>query len=284
MTLPLPPFEFMHQNSLLAAFLIIVFATTAFAQESKLKKIDKGLAKGDTLKTTYKLNKWIAKKPDFAPFYWERAMLKMDKGDYQPALVDLNTYSSLGGKSERADYYRAVIQMNQKNYPQALTFFKKHLEHYPSDFKAFEKMGECLLELKRFEEALSAYSSALDIKPYDSRTLYNTGLAAFYAGHLTLADSLFKTAHRAAPRDADILLAEGLNLNKMRNYKESAQVLKQLTTLSPDNARAWYNLGVNYYFLDQNQAACETWLLGSELGSLPAKQAHEKYCLSKAGQ
>ncbi len=274
----------MDRIRLCLTVIALCLAISGTAQENKLKKLDKILAKGDTSKATYKLNSWIEKDPEFAPFYWERAMLKLHKGDYQPALVDLNSYTSLGGTEERADYYRGLIQMNQGNLRGALRFLEKHLKSHPDDFKAHQKRGQCLLEMKRYEESLSAYSEALTIRPYHPSALYNTGLSAFYAEHHSLADSLFNRAHNASPLDPDILLAMGLNLNKMRDYEQSAKMLKKLTTLTTENERAWYNLGVNYYFMDRGTEACEAWKRGDELGSLPAKQAYAKYCLSPKGQ
>ena len=262
--------------------LTIIACLPLHAQEGKLKKLERIMVKGDTLKATIKLNTWIEKDPDYAPYYWERAMLKLSKGDELPALIDLNTYSSLGGNTERAGYYKGLIQLRQGNYPSAIRFFDRHLTSFPDDVKAMQKRALCIMEMKHYEEALSAYAQVLKITPYDPKVLYNTGLCAYFAEHRVLADSLFMQAHMAAPLDPLILLARGLNLHRMGQYEQSALVFKKLTTLEPDNAKAWYNLGVNYYFLDRNKEACEVWQRAMDLKSLPAGHSFEKYC-SEAG-
>lgn len=275
MTLRLLEFGF---KSLITFTLLLALTFASSAQSGKIKRIDKWLSKGDTLKARGKLNQWIEKKPDYAPFYWKRAMIKIALNDDYPALIDLNTFSSLGGKNPRLDYVRAMIQMRSGNYKGAQATLKKYVSEHPEDFKARDQIAYCYLELNQFEQALTAYSQALSIKPYNPDALYNTGLAAFKAGHNKLADSLLFQAHKANPLDQDILLARGVNLFAMRDYQESVQVLKKLTSLNPSNGKGWYNLGVSYYFLDQTVAACEAWIDATKVGNQAALLALERYC------
>src|ERR1043166_74657 len=72
------------------------------------------------------------------------------------------------------------INLDQKNYDDAITFFKKALEIHPDSLSVRTDMGMAMLFLKRFDEAIATFQGSLQTAPNDAETLFYLGLAMLH--------------------------------------------------------------------------------------------------------
>ena len=121
----------------------------------------------------------------------------------------------------KIDYY--------KQHPQKLLFQLQHrVAQQPQDPKGWYLLARLYHSAGRINEALSAYSHAIQLKPDDPKTLWN------YAMALSFAPGARQLEHAQA-------------------------VLKQLIKLQPKDDRAHNLLAMNAYRLGQYQRAITLW-------------------------
>lgn len=102
----------------------------------------------------------------------------------------------------------------------------------PTDALACRVLAECLIQQQRFAEAAEVFSAM----------------------------------PREAPRDHDLLLAQGNALLQSRRLREAVDVLLQALALKMDSALAHYRLGLCFKDLGQAQEATECFRTVIELG------------------
>jgi len=72
------------------------------------------------------------------------------------------------------------FNLDQKNYDDAITLFKKALEIHPDFLSVRTDMGTAMLFLKRFDEAIATFQGSLQTAPNDAETLLYLGVAMLH--------------------------------------------------------------------------------------------------------
>ena len=136
-------------------------------------------------------------------------------------------------------------------------------------------LGEVLLELKRFEEALACYQSVIEIDPADAESYFSAGVLAWKLGRLDEAIAFlrgaiglrpeFASAHRYLghilmalnrseealdsytkalqidPASADAHTNKGVALQERRQYEQALASFADAITIEPEHALAHWN-------------------------------------------
>src|SRR5207249_10711189 len=68
------------------------------------------------------------------------------------------------------------INLDQKNYPDAIDLYKKALEIHPDSLTVRTDMGTAMLFTKRFDDALATFQGSLQTAPNDPETLLYLGV------------------------------------------------------------------------------------------------------------
>lgn len=270
-----------HLKAILSGFLLcgtLLFTSTTLAQSKVVQKADKYLMEGDTAKALKVLNKRITKHPKEADPYMKRAEIKIARQDYDPANVDLNSYISLSDDVVGASYRRDIIRYRQNDFHSATAHFSKYLSENEDDAQAWTYLGLSHLATKNYEVASNAFFRAIQLNPNDALANYNAGLAAYHAASYEAADLFLRKAITLSPNDVNALLLRALCRSKMNDLVESNNVLREALEIDPENGAVLYNLGVNYYNLDETQVACDYWQKAVDVNNPSAKLAITSYC------
>jgi tetratricopeptide (TPR) repeat protein len=129
------------------------------------------------------------------------------------------------------------------------TFAADLLSKYPDDYRALNNKGLLLFSEGSVEESKDFFSKAVRQKP-DYITAYinlmNSYLALKdYDGASKVAD----LAQQYAPKDVDILIAEGHILALQHKYSEATAFLENAVALKKDDVRGYLYLADCYYAL-----------------------------------
>jgi tetratricopeptide (TPR) repeat protein len=256
---------------------VALWANGATAQSSQALKTKAILAKGDTIKAGKKLDKYIAKHPQDASLYLERAKLKIAKGDLDPAMADLNTFCSLNKVCGEASLWKGIIRFRHGDYTGAIGYFSEYtLKH--DEANAWFYLGLSHMWLQNYLVAINAFERSLSLQADQKAALYNAGLCAFYAELFERADSLLSAAHTLDPEDGDVRMALGLNMLRAGRSAESIKMFQSFVESDAHYPKALYNIGVNHYNLNALQEACDAWRHAEALGHLQATEALERHC------
>ena len=72
------------------------------------------------------------------------------------------------------------INLDQKNYDDAINLYKKALEIHPDSLTVRTDMGTAMLFTKRFDAAIATFQGSLQTAPNDPETLLYLGVAMLH--------------------------------------------------------------------------------------------------------
>jgi tetratricopeptide (TPR) repeat protein len=131
---------------------------------------------------------------------------------------------------------------------QAVTEFQAALPLTPekenNHITIIEKIAESYDVAGKSEDAAKYYQQAMDAKP-DSGVLNNLGNLYAKMGKMDEAKASYEKSAELDPANAaNAWLNFGITLYNAQKFKDAVEPLKKATTLNPNNAQAWYLLGV----------------------------------------
>jgi tetratricopeptide (TPR) repeat protein len=148
------------------------------------------------------------------------------------------------------NFYRAGSQVDEKK-EKVVDVLRKGLEIFEEDDEMAYYLGNLLQREERFEEAIDAYTDAINYSKINGEDF-----PLVWAYHFNRGNCYLKTGeyHKA-----------------IHDYDYALQ-------LSPDNYDILTNRGYSYYKVNQNEKACEDWQEALKLGSKVTQKYLDNYC------
>jgi tetratricopeptide (TPR) repeat protein len=147
-----------------------------------------------------------------------------------------------------------------KRYEEAITSYDKALEIKPDYHEAWNNRGIALRKLGRYEEAIASYDKALEIKPDDHQAWYNRGYALDELGRYEEAIASYDKALEIKPDFHQAWYNRGYALRKLGRSEEAIASYDKALEIKPDDHQAWDNRGYALIYLGRYEealASCE---------------------------
>lgn len=262
------------------AFLSLLFLSifsASFAQSKYFMKVQQTLTEGDTSKAVKKLNKYIEKTPNDALLYKLRAEIKIARKDFDPAMLDLNSYCSLNPNCEDGEFLKGQLLYNLGDYSGCVSHFdltkNSIYEESALVYKglAYMWLYQYAHAERVFEQGISKFSKSKDL-------LYNASILAYRTENYDRAENYIDRFLEIAPTDFDGRLSKALIYTKQKKYIESNLILRELLKESETNPSVLYSIAVNYYHLNEFDMACNYFKQARNFGHEAAEMAIRKYC------
>lgn len=145
-----------------------------------------------TWRTTIRVKVWensltlfndvIAKQPDLAMAYNQRAAARNQIGDNQGALEDFARAIELDSNYAAAYNNRGAIRDLLKDYDGALDDYNIAISLSPLYADAYGNRGTVKVRLERYEEALADFNTAIGMNNNKGMTYYNRAISKIYLG------------------------------------------------------------------------------------------------------
>ena len=187
----------------------------------------------------------VEQRPDLAKAHSNagRALIKLGRLD--EAEEHLRRALDLDPRERTGLQNSAELLRLRKRYGEAVEGYRDLLDIDPTYAQAHAGLGNALLELGRYEEALDSMASAVALQP-DLRVEGSLegfmGLASLRLGRLEDAEGHLQRALEADPSNPS-LLVEFSNLRRaQQRLDESARYLRRARELQPDNAAVLQNV------------------------------------------
>jgi tetratricopeptide (TPR) repeat protein len=201
-------------------------------------------------------------RPNLPPAQLMLANLYEQSGDYQQAI---NVYDGIekGNVFFRRGQIRKALNLEAMGKPKAaLALLTRIADEYPTDESSLITKGDILREQENFQEAASAYSSAIErlgkLKNSDWPLLYARGICYERVGEWEQAETDLLRALELEPNQPDVLnylayswLITNKNVSKAREYLETAVEMR------PDDAHIIDSMGWAYYLSGDFNKAVE---------------------------
>jgi tetratricopeptide (TPR) repeat protein len=146
------------------------------------------------------------------------------------------------------------------NYDLAESCFRQVLRQDYFYLRALKGLGHTLQAVRRFSEAISAYSRFMDLNDKDADVVFNLGVVMFDSGDIAGALKFYAKAAELAPKNPHILLvwAEALYLNG--KIDQALENLRRALALNPRDSELYRYLGQALEANDDIEEASKSYL------------------------
>jgi len=185
--------------------------------------------------------------PNSQQTFFNLALVLESSGQRKRAFEKLERSLDLNPNYSRARRVLANLLVKENRYDEAVAHYNYILQHEPKDFdtqfcvaEAYRKKSEKLSTKVDLEQAAHAYAQALEIKPYDKKTLFS--LAYTYRTLAQLEDALvvYDEILSFDPACVDAMNNKAHLLRDLGDTAEAAQLYETVLQFWPDNAHAHY--------------------------------------------
>ncbi|MXV73341.1 serine protease, partial [Candidatus Poribacteria bacterium] len=164
-------------------------------------------------------------------------------------------------------FYRGNEKYSMRNYQDAITAYSKAIQLRPDFANAYVNRGLAKEKLGQHESAITDYSSAIKIDPNLSGAYNNRGSAQRKLGQYFLALEDLSTAIQLDPRYVKAYVNRGNVKNSLGHPNEALEDFNTALNLDPDSAEAYNNRGVAKAALMQLPDAIKDFDTAIELNS-----------------
>jgi tetratricopeptide (TPR) repeat protein len=208
-----------------------------------------------------------AKAPDSPEVMLERARILMDRGRAAEAIPVLDNVLKTMQQSPDAHYQRGLAYENLDLPEKALADYVAclKLDHLRTD--ALNNKAVQLVRLKRYDEAIAAFTELVDLDREDFLGYRNRGLCRFDMHDTSGALQDYETALKLNPEDPSSWFQRGNVHLSMDNLDAAESDFSRSLELDPEFAKAWMNRGVVRYRKGQKPLAAEDLTRAQELDS-----------------
>ena len=146
-----------------------------------------------------------------------------------------------------------------KRYEEAQSAYQKALSIRPNYTEAWVGQGNALQQLQRYEEALAAYEKAIQIDPEDWQAWVGRAQVFERLGRDQEAIDAFNNAVELQPNAWEAWSGLGTVQMKQKQYEGAVTSFEQLLRLRQDDASAWYERGWALHQLGQYEEAVKSY-------------------------
>lgn len=149
----------------------------------------------------------LALKPDYAPAYYHRGLMKASKKDYDGAISDYDRAIQIDPNYARPYSARGYIRMQKQDIAGAIVDCDRAIALDPSFSTAYINRGEAKMAKKDFEGAIADFDQAIALNPKSTRAYRGRALAMGAKGDIDAepdmpAHAIFKAGFSPQAQDA----------------------------------------------------------------------------------
>jgi tetratricopeptide (TPR) repeat protein len=142
--------------------------------------------------------------------------------------------------SEDDHLTKGIDSFNKGHDEEALAFFKKVIEKFPSSFEGYNNLGLTYLRMKNIAEATVAFQRAIEVNPQVIESYLALGECYYNAEKNEEAEKTFSQAITLRPDHPKPHYSLGIVSSKMGKSKEAFDCFEKTFQLDPKHASACY--------------------------------------------
>lgn len=145
----------------------------------------------------------VSVKPDFDIGHFNLGVINYQKRDLKEAKKNYENVLKINPDDIEAKENLAAIHILDSDFENAIKYLKEVIDSNPQDDitleNAYYNLGIAYLRLEKFNEALSAFESALEIEPWDMAAYINAAIIAEKLGYKEKAIKYWQKYDRLLP-------------------------------------------------------------------------------------
>jgi len=144
-------------------------------------------------------------------------------------------------------YQRGSEYLQQGDYDQAIRAFSEALELTPRSANAYSNRGLAHTQKRQYDKAIADFNEALKIDPKSTDTLRYRGFAYVQQGQYDQAISDYTKALEINPKSADAYHYRALAYQRKGQYDEAISDYTRVSEINPGNPWSYISRGGAYY-------------------------------------
>ncbi|MBR8839434.1 MAG: tetratricopeptide repeat protein [Stigonema ocellatum SAG 48.90 = DSM 106950] len=152
-------------------------------------------------------------------------------------------------------YKQANTLYELQRYQDALTSYEQAVEIRPDYAQAWNGQAKTLSELKKYQEALTAYDKAIQIQPNYLEAWSGRGFVLNKLQRYQEAIASFEKTLQLENKSPEVWNAKGEAWSSLNQYDKAIKSYDKALELKPDYYEAWYNKGWALHNLKQYDEA-----------------------------
>jgi len=213
---------------------------------------------GDTDTAIEALRKGLKINPYYPEGYNNLASFFLQQKKYAQAEKVLNHALKLRPHYGKAYFNLGRVNLERGDKEKAWECFKSACTKADLDNEfGFNTFAKISLSLKKYEDAIFAYSRVLEYSPHNQDALFNLGNAYFFTGNYTRAITQFKQARDMNPNDTRTWYNLGEAYFKSGQYADAAQTFEHIRTFNTQIPQMNLRIASCYEKLDKHDKAKE---------------------------
>jgi tetratricopeptide (TPR) repeat protein len=142
------------------------------------------------------------------------------------------------------DYYHGLIRLKNKNYSEAIFFFKQVLLVKKDFFEALINLGVAYLSDKQIEESKKTLRLAIDLNPSFSDSYIFLSKSYFHEKLYDDGIKIIENALKQFPNNTKLLFELSKIYIERKEYKLGISIISKYLKLNPNDCSAFNNLGI----------------------------------------
>ncbi|CAN5437153.1 hypothetical protein BH23BAC3_BH23BAC3_02500 [soil metagenome] len=147
----------------------------------------------------------------------------------------------------QATEFRIANQyMQQQKYEEALPILRELHREHPSAFTFFDRLADCLINLKKYDEAIEIAENKIQNEHSVTRTTIKVAEIHHLSGNVEQAKQIWQEVLDENPRQIQVIHNVGESMNQRREYMAAVDLYKHARE-DLDNPRLFSNELANSY-------------------------------------
>jgi tetratricopeptide (TPR) repeat protein len=176
--------------------------------------------------------------------YFNRALARLDRQEYDSAIADWGSALALGYESAELYLGRGNAYLGMNNFPQALSDYEKALKIAPDYAAVYVNRGVLYARQGQYEQALADFNRAVELDSDYAAAYSNRGRVYSNVQQFDLALKDLDQAILLDPTDADAYLTRGGIYANLREYQTAIVNFNRAVTLRPNDPSLYYTRGI----------------------------------------
>jgi tetratricopeptide (TPR) repeat protein len=176
---------------------------------------------------------------------------------YEEAIEALKRSIDLKRDSEEASVLLADIYGRLRRHDDQISVYTQYLLVNPDSVRVLELLGKTYMERGSYNEVISTFDDLQILKPNDASVMTEIGRAHARLDNIETAIRIYQKALEISPDSAITHQYLGVELVRIRQYKDGEAELKRAIGLNPGLRLVYHTLAGMYLITGRNQEGLE---------------------------
>jgi tetratricopeptide (TPR) repeat protein len=163
-------------------------------------------------------------------------------------------------------FIRGVELQNNKSMNQAVIAYSKAIELDPRYAVAYYNRGLAYYDLKQYDKSIQDNNRAIELKPNYALAYNSRGLAYYNLKQYEKSLQDYNRALVLNPNSATAYISRGLAYNRLKQYDRAIKDFNWAIELDPNSALAYHNRGISHNYLQQYDKEIADYFRACQLG------------------